>query len=64
MGKHTCQEFLFDLDGLCDNMLDNIRVWLMFQMAEEEAHKVGVHPFMAADEFIQEGETRHEVVLL
>ena len=64
MGKHTCQEFLFDLDGLCNNTLDNIRARLMLQMAEEEARKVSAHPFMVADEFVREGETGHEAVLL
>ena len=36
----------------------------MLQMAEEEARKVGAHPFMAADEFVREGGTGREAALL
>ena len=36
----------------------------MLQMAEEEAHKVGVHPFMVVDGFVREGGTGREAALL
>jgi hypothetical protein len=58
------QEFLLNLDGLNDNVADGLGRGLVLDLGEEEAGEVGVHALVAGDEFVGEGQTRHEAALL
>jgi hypothetical protein len=55
---------LLNLDSIGDDVFDSIGVGTTFEVAEQQASKVGVHTLVAADELVQEGETGHQDPLL
>jgi len=54
---------LLNLDSFPGGQLNNFRVGAALQVAEQEAGKVGMHPFILRNELVGEGEARHETSL-
>ena len=62
--KSIGQEFLFDLDGLSDDLVDGVWVGSSSEVGEQETSKVGVETLVSRDELVGEGESGHETSLL
>lgn len=62
--KGLSKELLLILDGLDNDILNNLLGWLVSQVLEEQAGKVSVETLVTRDELVGEGESRHETTLL
>ena len=63
-GKALGQESLFNCDGFCDDVLDDLLAGAFAEMTEEETGKIGVQTFVSGDEFVGKGQSGHETAFL
>ena len=63
-GQSFGQEFLLDLDGIDDDIADDLLAGSVLQVGEEQASEVGVKTLVTRDQLVGEGQTRHEATLL
>jgi len=63
-GKGLGEELLLNLDGIQDNVLDELLAGTVLQVRVEQAGEVGVETLVTGDELVGEGEAGHEATLL
>lgn len=63
-GEGLSEELLLDLDGINNDVLDELLVGAVLEVGEQEAREVGVETFVTGDELIGEGKAGHEATLL
>ncbi len=62
--KGVADKFLFDFDGVGDNLDNAFGRKLVDELVVEHAGKVAVESLVSADEFVGEGKTGHQTALL
>mmetsp|Transcript_7100 Transcript_7100/g.25965 ORF Transcript_7100/g.25965 Transcript_7100/m.25965 type:complete len:325 (+) Transcript_7100:229-1203(+) len=62
--KGVAHKLLFNFNRFLDDSADGFIARLVVQQAVQHARKVTVQAFVAGDEFIGEGQTRHQATLL
>ena len=63
-GQRLADKLLLDLHGLGDDLDQPLLGELVLQQRVQEASKVAVEPFVAADELVGESQPGHEATLL
>jgi len=62
--KRIGDKFFLAIDSITDDSPHSLRGGLVFEHGKEEAGKVAVHPLVTANQFIGEGQSRHQSTLL
>ena len=62
--QSVCEEFLLDGDCLGDDILNGLFAWPVFKVREEKTGEVGVKALVSRDQFVREGQARHQATLL
>lgn len=62
--KGIGQELLFDGNGIDNDVFNDLGAGTVVEVGEEQAGKVGVKTLVTRDEFVGEGQTRHQTTLL